>query len=139
MFWFGLPPSRSAHRQHFRRGVRPGWETTGILRHGWNNQDLDGWQLRTTIRGQSGVITWERRRHYRYCSAGITGHLCFERRCHSCGCSSKARSEGHRHKRRAFMKSKILCTALLTLASSMDTTQMYLHANIELKEKALAK
>jgi len=37
------------------------------------------------------------------------------------------------------MKSKILCTALLTLASSMDTTQMYLHANIELKEKALAK
>jgi hypothetical protein len=40
-----VTPSRSAHRQHFRRGVRPGWETTGILRHGWNNQDLDGWQI----------------------------------------------------------------------------------------------
>ena len=75
-----------------------------------HHQRLDG-ERNSCI---NGFISWERRRHNRYCSAGITGHLCFERRCHRCCCSSKARSEGHRHKRRrAFMKSKILLTALV--------------------------
>src|ERR1041385_1379760 len=70
-----------------------------------HHQRLDGGRNS----GINGFISWERRRHNRNCSAGITGHLCFERRRYRCGCSSKARSEGHRHKKRwVFLKIRIL-------------------------------